>query len=186
MKVTRNKDTEVYQGFSLKDQNYLRKFDNAAADPEIQLFTEEELEDENEIEYYCALCKSKLDHLREGIDDTIWRCNNCMAYYDTNIQDLPLKNISSQRIRAYPEFEYYQEYDENDINTIFMQGIDADELGYQSSPKTVEILRDDNRVKHIKVRGSLVEALAAMNEMDIFANLDGGNIGQCLPNFLLP
>ena len=51
------------------------------------------------------------------------------------IQDLPLKNISGQRIRAYPEFEYYQVYDENDINTIFIYGIDADKLGYQSLPK---------------------------------------------------
>ena len=88
-----------------------------------------------------------------------------MAYYDTSIQDMPLKNIRGQRIRTYPEFEY-QVNDENDINTIFMQGIDADELGYQSVPKNAEILRDDDRVKHIKVRGSLVEALAAMNEMD--------------------
>ena len=39
MKTTRNKYTEVNQRFSLKDQNYLRKFDNAAADPAIQMFT---------------------------------------------------------------------------------------------------------------------------------------------------
>jgi ribosomal protein L37AE/L43A len=55
------------------------------------MFTEEELEDENEIQYFYSLCKSKLDHLQQGIDNTIWRCNECMACYDTNVQDLPLK-----------------------------------------------------------------------------------------------
>ena len=60
----KNKDNyiQVNQGFSQKDQTYLRKFDIAAADPEIQIFTED-LEDENEIGYFCAICKSKLDHL---------------------------------------------------------------------------------------------------------------------------
>jgi hypothetical protein len=89
-----------------------------------------------------------------------------MVYYDTSIPDLPLKNINGQRIKAYPEFEYYQVYDENDIYTIFMQGIDADRLRYQSVPKNVEILRDDDRVKHIRVRGTLVGALAAMNDLE--------------------
>ena len=34
MKI-RNKGTEVNQGFSQRDQNYLRNYDNAAADPAI-------------------------------------------------------------------------------------------------------------------------------------------------------
>jgi hypothetical protein len=33
--------------FFKKDQNYLRKYDNAQADPAIQFFTEEELEGED-------------------------------------------------------------------------------------------------------------------------------------------
>lgn len=130
------------------------------------MFTEEELDEEPELRtYFCAFCKSKLDHLQQGIDNTIWRCNECMVYYDTNIQDLPLKNISGHRIRTSPEFEYYQVYDENDINTIFMQGIDADEQG--SIPRNVEMLRDDGfRIKHIRVKGLPTEALAAMRELD--------------------
>ena len=60
------------------------------------MFTEEELEEEEDevATYYCAFCKSKLDHLQGRIDNTIWRCNGCMTYYDTSIQDMPLKNIS--------------------------------------------------------------------------------------------
>ncbi|HZD33582.1 MAG TPA: hypothetical protein VE130_00115, partial [Nitrososphaeraceae archaeon] len=90
MKTSRNHKNGSNQGFSLTDQNYLRKYDNAGADPDIQLFTEEGLEDgePEHRSYFCALCKSKLDHL-QGIDDTIWRCNDCVVYYDTSIQDIP-------------------------------------------------------------------------------------------------
>ncbi|MGA7369650.1 MAG: hypothetical protein WBX01_11020 [Nitrososphaeraceae archaeon] len=51
------KDKNKYpnQGFSQRDQNYLRKQDNFEVDPQIQFFTEEELEDKNEIEYFCKL-----------------------------------------------------------------------------------------------------------------------------------
>ncbi len=62
MKTRKNKDNniQVNQGFSLKDQNYLKKYDNAAADPTIQMFTEEELDEEPEQRiYFCAFCKSK-------------------------------------------------------------------------------------------------------------------------------
>jgi ribosomal protein L37AE/L43A len=130
------------------------------------MFTEEELEDEEPEQrtYFCAFCKSKLDHLREGIDNTIWRCNECMTYYDTNIQDFPLKNISNSGVKTYSEFQYYPVFDEDAPDMIFMQGINPDEQS--SIPKNVEILRDDNRVKHIQVKGSLVVAIAAMNEMD--------------------
>ena len=97
-----NKNNSPNQGLSLRDQHYLRTHDNAQADPDIQMFKEVELEDEEPEQYYCALCKSKLDHLQQGIDDTIWRCNECMTYYDTSIQDMPLKDISGQRIKTYP------------------------------------------------------------------------------------
>ena len=38
------------QGFSLKDQNYLKKYDNTAAGPAIQMF-KEEIKEENGIVY---------------------------------------------------------------------------------------------------------------------------------------
>lgn len=127
------------------------------------MFTEEDLEDEEpeQRSYFCALCKSKLDHLH-GIDNTVWRCNECMVFYDTSIQDMPLGDISRTGVKTYSEFQYYPTYDLNDSDMVFIQGINPDE---QSIPG-VEILRDDNRVRHIRVRGSLVEAMAALNEMD--------------------
>ena len=126
----KSKDNKDYpnQGFSLKDQNYLRKYDNASSDPEIQMLTEEDLEEEPEQRtYFCAFCKSKLDHLQLDVDDTIWRCNNCMAYYDTNTQDMPLKDISSTGVKTYPEFQYYPVFEEDGPGMIFMQGINPDE-----------------------------------------------------------
>jgi hypothetical protein len=46
---------------------------------------------------------------------------------------------------------------------IFAEGTDPEE---QSLPGNMEILRDDNRIKHIRVKGSLGETLSAVNEMD--------------------
>jgi hypothetical protein len=159
---TRNNNKPI-QGFSQQDRNYLRQFDNAQADPELQILTEEDFEEEEpeQRQYFCAICKSRLDYL-EG-SKTIWRCNECTEYYDTNNQDVPLKDISELRVKTYPELSYYQTWDEEDPNMVFMEQID---LGEQNIPRNVEILRDDHRVKHIRIRGSPVEALAAMNELD--------------------
>ncbi|MGA7369411.1 MAG: hypothetical protein WBX01_09790 [Nitrososphaeraceae archaeon] len=83
-----------------------------------------------------------------------------MAYYDTNTQDTPLRDISG--VKAYSEFQYYKVLDENDPDMIFIQGINPDEQGL---PKNIEILKDDGiREKH--VRGSPVEVMAALNELD--------------------
>ncbi|MGA7368298.1 MAG: hypothetical protein WBX01_04160 [Nitrososphaeraceae archaeon] len=44
MKTRKNKDnnTQINQGFSQRDQIYLRVHHNAQADPAIQMFTEED------------------------------------------------------------------------------------------------------------------------------------------------
>jgi hypothetical protein len=46
----------------------------------------------------------------------------------------------------------------------FVQGIDPD--AETITPGNVQVLRDYNRVKHIRVKGLPIEALAAMNELD--------------------
>ena len=89
---------------------------------------------------------------------TIWRCN------DTSIQDMPLRDISGTKVKAYSEFQYYSAYDDNDSYMISLQGIKTDE---QNTPGNVEIRRDNSfRIKHIRVRGSLVEVLSKISEMD--------------------
>jgi len=34
----------------------------------------------------------------------MWYCQDCVQYYDTTIQDIPLKNIKDSRVGTYPEF----------------------------------------------------------------------------------
>lgn len=47
---------------------------------------------------------------------------------------------------------------------VFVEGID---IGEQDSIPGVEVLRDDGfRHKYIRVKGVLIEALSAMNEID--------------------
>lgn len=154
----------VNQGFSQQDQNYLRVYDNAEAGPEWQLLTEEDWEDEDKErrEYFCSICKSKLDYLKDT--ETIWRCNECMQYYDTSIQDVPIKDMSESKVKVYPELDRYPTYDTEDPNMVFVEGID---IGEQGSIPGVEVLRDDGfRHKHIRVKGLPIEALSSMNEID--------------------
>ena len=158
-----NNSTAVNQGFLQQDQNYLRKYDNAASNPDVQILDEEDWEDENKEQrhYWCATCEGKLDYLK-NMD--MWFCSACVQYYDTKIQDVPIKNLSESKVKTFPELDKYPTYGENDIYMSFVQGIDPDE--YDSIPRNVEVLRDDSRVKHIRVKGSLVEALKTMNEID--------------------
>lgn len=163
MRMTDN-SSATNPGFSRQDQWYLTRYDNASADPDIQILTEEDFENENleQRHYFCAICKSRLDFLKET--KTIWRCNECMQYYDTSIQDVPIKNIKDSRVKTYAELEHYHQLDDDDIFMPFVQGVspDADE----DIPSNIEVISDDGRHKHIRIKGLPIEALAAMNELD--------------------
>lgn len=67
-------------------------------------------------------------------------------------------------MKTFPELEKYPVYDENDVYMPFVQGIDLDE--YDNVHRNIEILRDEDKVKHIRVKGSLIGALNTMNELD--------------------
>jgi len=161
--MTNNK--EVNPGWKHEDQHYLRKTD-PSSDPSIQILTEEDLEEEDpeQRHYFCALCKARLDFLKET--GTIWRCNECMEYYDISIQDVPVKDISESKVRTYTELTHYATYDINDPNMIFVEGVAIDEDSEEYVPRNVEVLEEDGRHKHIRVKGDITKALAAMNEMD--------------------
>jgi len=126
-------------------------YDNAEAGPEWQLLTEEDLEEEDpeQRHYFCAICKSTLDFLKDT--ETIWRCNECMQYYDTSIQDAPIKDMSESRVRVYQELDHYPEYDENDPRMIFVEGIEQDADEY--TPSNIEVISDDGHHKHIRCKG---------------------------------
>ena|SRR5918996_1726622 len=67
-------------GWNQREQWYLNRYDDAEAGPDIQILTDEDWEDKNKErrEYFCAICKSRLDFLKES--KTIWRCNECMQF----------------------------------------------------------------------------------------------------------
>ena len=50
-----------------------------------------------------------------------------MEYYDTKIQDVPVKDIKDSRVKTYPELSHYPTYEENDIFTPFIEGINPDQ-----------------------------------------------------------
>jgi hypothetical protein len=81
-----------------------------------------ELEGEpEEREYHCAICKAKLEYIKSL---EMWNCSECSQYYDTKIQDVPVKNISEFRVTLWSELQHYPTYDENDPNILFIEGID--------------------------------------------------------------
>jgi ribosomal protein L37AE/L43A len=151
-----NKNNEPNAGWKQIDEWYLNRHDNKHE----PVFIQEDFEEQNKErrEYFCAICKTRLDFLKET--GTIWRCNACMQYYDTSIQDIPLKNIKESRVKTFPELSKYPTYDESDVYLPFVQGIDPDA---ETSIPDVEVLRDDGRIKHIRVKGLPTEALAVMD-----------------------
>ena len=156
-------EREVNQGWKQADEWYLNGYDNASADPDIQILTEDNLEESDpELrQYWCAICKSKLDYLKHM---DMWYCNACVEYYDTKIQDVPIKNINDSRVKTYAELEHYHQLDDDDTYLPFVQGVNPDTD--EDIPGNVEVLADDGRHKHIRVKGNIAEALSAMNELD--------------------
>ncbi|MGH9983261.1 MAG: hypothetical protein ACRD8W_04805 [Nitrososphaeraceae archaeon] len=156
-------EREVNQGWKQTDVWYLNRHDNTQADPDIQILTEDNLEDENKElrEYWCAIRKSKLDYIK-NMD--MWYCSACVQYYDTKIQDVPIKDLSESKVRTYTELDHYPPYEENDIYLPFVEGVnqDADE----DIPSNVEVVSDDGHRKHIRVKGLPMEVLSTMRELD--------------------
>lgn len=156
--------TNVNQGWKLEYQNYLRKYDNAEAGPELQILTEDDWEDDNleHRQYHCSICFARLDYLQDT--ETIWICSFCSQTYDTKIQDVPIKDLSESKVRTYSELSHYPTYEENDIYMPFVEGIDPDaDADIQSN---IEVVYDDGRHKKVRVKGLPTEALSIMNEMD--------------------
>jgi hypothetical protein len=154
---------EVRTGFRYQDMQYLKRYDNAAAGPDIQIFTNDTLDDEEPEarKYFCAVCRSKLTYMKHT--RTIWRCDNCSEFYDTKIQDTPISNNEGFKVRPHHEINRYPRLDKNDVNTPFIKGINLDEL---ENSFNIEIQRQsaDRRIQHIRIKGSPTEALVAMNE----------------------
>jgi ribosomal protein L37AE/L43A len=150
--MKREDNQQVNQGFSQQD---------------IQILTEEDYEEEDKEvrRYWCAICKSRLDYL-EGTE-TIWMCSNCSQMYDTSIQDVPVKDISESKVRTYTELDHYPTYEEDDMFTPFIEGINPDrEEDYDQEGVELVSPSYDNRMQHIRVKGDITKALSAQHNFE--------------------
>jgi hypothetical protein len=138
--------------FKLRDQYYLKRFDNPESNPTVQIFDDSEDEDEESLVYYCAVCKDRLEYL---YDIEEWFCNGCGQHYNTRFQDTPVKNTKDFTVK--PWIDRYPTMDAEDPNMPFMAGKNPDK---EVSNPDVELIKTspDERVKHIRVRGSLTDA----------------------------
>ncbi|MGC1133744.1 MAG: hypothetical protein WA941_13040 [Nitrososphaeraceae archaeon] len=153
-------------GWKLDDQHYLHKTD-PSNDPAIQILTEEDLEEEDpeQRQYWCAVCKSRLDYL-EGTN-SIWMCSNCSQMYDTSIQDVPVKDLRESKVRTYAELDHYPTAEEDDIWLPFVQGISPDqEEDYDQQGVELISSSADNRIQHIRVKGDITKALSAQHQFE--------------------
>jgi hypothetical protein len=146
----------IRQGFTLGDSVSLRR--ETDHNPKIQTFTFEDLEEPaEERTYWCTVCKSRLVYLSHS--DTIWRCDNCLSYYDTKIQDTPIKDKSEFKLFAHSEHDPYATMDVDDPNLPFLEGIDVNKG--VADQNEAEVLRrtQDQRIQHIHIRGSFADAI---------------------------
>jgi ribosomal protein L37AE/L43A len=152
----------VRSGFSIKDTVALRRETDHTPKTQILAYSEDDEEPE-ERTYWCAVCKSRLEYLKDS--DTIWRCDNCMEYYDTKIQDSPIKDNSGFKVKPHSDLMFYPTEDAEDIP--FVQGINPDTIDEEDQPD-IEIVRTsaDRRIQHIHVKCSPERALRLIAEQD--------------------
>lgn len=158
------KEPQLNSGFKLKDQNYLNKYDNAKADPQLQVFTDEDIDESPEDKkYFCAMCKTRLDYY-DDLEE--WFCSGCYQHYDTRIQDKPLTDIRDFKLTPYTAQLHYPQFDENDPNMPFVDNIDVDKIAGEED--YIELVKSspDQRVKHIRVKGNIADAIAATKESE--------------------
>ncbi len=72
-----------------------------------------------------------------------------MELYDPKIQNVPLKNLNDFKIK--PKVTHYQTEDEDDINVVFLAGINPNrEL--ERSDLEVTWSSDDRRIQHFNIK----------------------------------
>lgn len=146
-RMNNNMNNKVRLGFGTQIDNYLKRFDNAAADPDIQTFSNEDDEEPETRQYFCAMCRS---HLQYHKHLSIWICPECFQQYDLRIQDRPIANKHGFNVTPHHDINRYAKLDNDDTNVPFMKGIDLTE----QQDNDIEILRtsQNERIQYIKLR----------------------------------
>ncbi|MGA7368018.1 MAG: hypothetical protein WBX01_02740 [Nitrososphaeraceae archaeon] len=62
-----------------------------------------------------------MDYLRGT--ETVWRCNECIQYYDTKIQDTPITNNNKFKVTPHSDISRYPKIDDEDTNIPFVKGV---------------------------------------------------------------
>ena len=109
-----------------------------------------------------VICKSELVYLNHS--ENIWRCDNCLSYYDTKILDAPIKDKSRLKLRSY--HDPYQQHDANDPNIPFAEGIDLEAWERRAEEEQILGSSPDRRIQYIKVRGNLADAQPPPREIE--------------------
>jgi hypothetical protein len=93
------------------------------------------------------MCKGVLNYDKH-LD--AYTCRSCVQYYDiTNLQDTPLKDIKDFQLTPYSQLQHYPVFDENDPNTLFVEGIHLDKLEKEEDLATRTY--DNGRVQKINL-----------------------------------
>lgn len=156
MKHARRSDLTVdgiNHGFSLDSSVKLRRSNDTM--PITQIWSSMSDEDNVRPEqrrHHCALCKGPLDYLTGS--NTIFRCDSCNEYYDTSIQDTPIKNITKFRATPHSELMRYPTDDAEDAP--FVGAIDLD-----TDVEYIENRDYSNRIQRIRVKGDFASAIKA-------------------------
>jgi hypothetical protein len=125
-------------------------------EPKIKIFDDKTIEPEPEYrKYYCAKDKSLLSYLNGS--ETVWRCDECLTYYDTKIQDTSLSDINDYKLVPFTDLQHYPVYDEHDPSLTFIEPINL----YEIEADALESRQPDNqRIQTIHFKGGLTEAIA--------------------------
>lgn len=71
----------------------------------------------------------------------MWTCSECSSYYDTKIQDVPVKNVIQFKVTPWFELQHYPTIDSDDTEIPFIEGIEGiDRLATQFQIPYLNIL----------------------------------------------
>lgn len=157
MKHARRSDITVdgiNHGFSLDSSIKLRRTNDTM--PSTQIWSSTSDDDSVRPEqrrHYCAICHGPLAYLAGS--NTAFRCDNCNEYYDTSIQDTPIKNITKFKATPHSEIQRYPSFDSEDAP--FVKAVDLND--------TVDIENrsyEGNRIQRINLHNTtFAEAMKA-------------------------
>jgi hypothetical protein len=90
-----------------------------------------------------------------------------MEYYNTSIQDVPVKDLIESKVRTFPELDHYPTAEEDDIWLPFIESINPDqEEDYDQEGVELVSASHDNRIQHLKVKGDITKALSAQHDFE--------------------